>query len=244
MDARKNNLSLLIGGIGLVLQVAGLFVGIIQQDANPDVFPAVGIAICWLGAALLIVGLALYASAKGQHWAWGFMGLLSIIGLIILAALPDREHERKTLESMSVDATQPAIDDGPVLRCAGCGYILSGISASTCPECGRPYDASNLASMRVTDVDGRDWLDKDRIPWTARWSLICGLFSIVLVCTLFFNLVSALCGIGFGHHARHVIAGRPNMRRTSRVALAGLITSYIGLVLSIATVIFLITSIR
>ncbi len=43
-----------------------------------------------LGTVLLIIGLVYYAKAKGRHPAWGIMGLLSIIGLIVLALLKDR----------------------------------------------------------------------------------------------------------------------------------------------------------
>ncbi len=37
-----------------------------------------------------IYGLCCYAKGKGYHWAWGLLGLLNIIGLIILISFPDR----------------------------------------------------------------------------------------------------------------------------------------------------------
>jgi hypothetical protein len=42
------------------------------------------------GTVLLIIGLGYYARAKGHSGWWGMLGLLSCLGLIILAFLPDR----------------------------------------------------------------------------------------------------------------------------------------------------------
>jgi hypothetical protein len=49
-----------------------------------------------LGTCLLIAGLSCYARAKGRSGLWGAMGLLSIIGLIVLACLEDRNKAPKT----------------------------------------------------------------------------------------------------------------------------------------------------
>jgi predicted RNA-binding Zn-ribbon protein involved in translation (DUF1610 family) len=35
--------------------------------------------------------------------------------------------------------TRPAIHPNSANRCQGCGYVLDGISAERCPECGRVY---------------------------------------------------------------------------------------------------------
>lgn len=42
----------------------------------------------FVGGILVIVGLMQYAKMKGRHRAWGLLGLLSIIGLLILYFVP------------------------------------------------------------------------------------------------------------------------------------------------------------
>lgn len=48
-----------------------------------------GLLVTLVGTGLLIAGLAMYAKAKGRSPAWGLLGFLSIIGLIVLALLKD-----------------------------------------------------------------------------------------------------------------------------------------------------------
>jgi hypothetical protein len=42
------------------------------------------------GSALFIVALCYYAKAKGYNGSLGLLGLLSCVGLLIIALLPDR----------------------------------------------------------------------------------------------------------------------------------------------------------
>jgi hypothetical protein len=42
------------------------------------------------GSALFIVALCYYAKAKGYNGALGLLGMLSCLGLLIIALLPDR----------------------------------------------------------------------------------------------------------------------------------------------------------
>lgn len=76
----------MFGVPGIVLQFVGW---LMQGDTIPGGSP-LGLVVQVVGTVLLIVGLSFYARAKGHHPAWGLMGLLSIIGLIVLAVLPDR----------------------------------------------------------------------------------------------------------------------------------------------------------
>ncbi|HEV2972930.1 MAG TPA: hypothetical protein VGY55_23380 [Pirellulales bacterium] len=92
MIARYNSISLLAGVPGIILQIAGQVV----MRTNPS-HEAIGALVAIAGTALLMLGLAYYALAKGRNPAWCLMGLLSIIGIIVLACLKDlapdgREH--------------------------------------------------------------------------------------------------------------------------------------------------------
>ena len=66
------------------------------------------------GTALLIVGLSYYAKAKGHHPAYGLFGLLSLIGLIILACSTD-----KILDNEDVEQIKEKVTVGKCI-CYGC----------------------------------------------------------------------------------------------------------------------------
>lgn len=85
MIARYNNISLALGAPGLILQVAG---NVLMGSS-----PGLGGLLILGGTILLIAGLAYYAIAKGRSGWWGLCGLLSLIGLIILACLKDRSGD-------------------------------------------------------------------------------------------------------------------------------------------------------
>jgi hypothetical protein len=55
-------------------------------------FPAVGSVIAVLATLVLIVGLAFRAKDKGRSLAWGLCGLLSLVGVIIVAMLSNRAN--------------------------------------------------------------------------------------------------------------------------------------------------------
>lgn len=93
MDARLNRRSLALGIPGIILQAAGQFLPHIVGE-RPEHASAAVVGASWAmlitGGGLLILGLSWYAAAKGHSRAWGLMGLLSIIGLVVLLCLPDR----------------------------------------------------------------------------------------------------------------------------------------------------------
>jgi len=83
---RYNNISLALGVPGILLQ----FLGNVIASTNPDpVVGIFGVLILFTGTALLIAGLSYYAIGKGRSGWWGLCGLLSFLGLIILALLKD-----------------------------------------------------------------------------------------------------------------------------------------------------------
>ena len=81
MIAKYNKLSFVWAIPGLIIQVVG------RLNENP--------LIMLVGVVLIIVGLAYYAMAKGRTPAWGLMGFLSIIGLIVLACLKDLDKSEQ-----------------------------------------------------------------------------------------------------------------------------------------------------
>ena len=88
MIAHYNRRSLTLGIPGLFLQTAPIF-----HDAFPPhgqwVHVLTGLMVL-AGGVMLVVGLCYYALAKGYSKWLGLLGLLSCIGLIVLACLPDR----------------------------------------------------------------------------------------------------------------------------------------------------------
>lgn len=52
--------------------------------------------------------------------------------------------------------------------CEGCGYSLLGLSGSRCPECGKPYDPTELPFARIPWLHRRR-LGKVRAYWKTVW---------------------------------------------------------------------------
>ena len=50
----------------------------------------IGLAIRGIGSILFIIGCCFYAKGKGYNGAWGLLGLLSLIGLLILVCMKDK----------------------------------------------------------------------------------------------------------------------------------------------------------
>lgn len=77
---RMNTMSFVWGLPGLLLQTAGW----VMMDS----FGPLGGLLTLVGTTLLIIGLSYYARSRGHSWAFAFLGLLSCLGMIILAVLP------------------------------------------------------------------------------------------------------------------------------------------------------------
>ena len=143
--------------------------------------------------------------------------LLGIIGLIVLSTLPDRHEQRSRAQRINADITQPPDNYSVAFTCFGCGYTLNGVTTGGCPECGRPFDPANLATVMVNDraMDNKP-------PWTSRWSLICGILGFATFCIPVIGMIIPGLGVLFGHLALDTIKKRP--KKTDRgVAIAGLV---------------------
>ena len=80
-------------GLGLLLQLVGN-VCLGPEGAEPSVnLSIVGMALGLAGFVLFIWGCLSYSKGKGYHPGWGFLGLLSFFGLIILVLMPDRHKK-------------------------------------------------------------------------------------------------------------------------------------------------------
>jgi hypothetical protein len=88
MIARYNRLSFVYGVPGIVMQIAGNFMAGFGQGA----LASLGVFFMLFGTVLLMIGLAYYAKAKGQSWAWCAAAFLSILGLLLLLLLQDKSE--------------------------------------------------------------------------------------------------------------------------------------------------------
>jgi hypothetical protein len=111
MDKRLKNRSFLWGVPGILLFVFGWFL-LVNDFAEWHTGSSI-IQTNWhgwlkwpmvlLGSALVAAGMLYHLKGRHRHWAWVFLVLLGLPGLIVLLCLSDRElDDRELLE----------IDDG------------------------------------------------------------------------------------------------------------------------------------
>ncbi len=74
--------------IGFIVSIAGNAIKAIYHQPSPLFF--VGYLVFLIGYVAFIYGCVIYAKAKGYNWAFGLLGLLNFIGLIILMVLPNK----------------------------------------------------------------------------------------------------------------------------------------------------------
>jgi uncharacterized membrane protein HdeD (DUF308 family) len=83
-----NRMSFALGIPGIILQVCGLYAVAGLRNERAWIFILFGIG-------LFIWGLAYYARAKSRSPWWCLLGLLSLLGMIILAFIPDDSFEEE-----------------------------------------------------------------------------------------------------------------------------------------------------
>jgi hypothetical protein len=106
--SRLNLLSFAFALPGLVLLMASGALAAPGMEKNLAVLATVRL----LGALLFLIGMFFYARMRGRGWAWGFLGLLSCLGLLILYFLP--KHCRNCQTSASYRARDCAKCGAPV----------------------------------------------------------------------------------------------------------------------------------
>ena len=67
-----------------------ILLGIIAQVVGKMMSQDIGSLIALAGVVLFIIGCSYYAKGKGHHGAWGLLGLLSIVGLLVLVCMRDK----------------------------------------------------------------------------------------------------------------------------------------------------------
>jgi len=91
MIARYNRWSFVFGVPGITLQIVGqLMMMQVSQPGGPTDSTWFWFGAIVLGTVLLLIGLAYYAKAKGQSWAWCVAAFLSVLGLLLLLLLEDK----------------------------------------------------------------------------------------------------------------------------------------------------------
>ena len=83
MIKRYNNLSLVIAIPGIIIQVAAQ---LMMQGEQSNL----GLLVSLIGTVMVLIGFAYYAKAKGRNPLWCIVGVLSCLGLLIMALLKDK----------------------------------------------------------------------------------------------------------------------------------------------------------
>ena len=110
--------------IGFAAQV----IGVVAGDGGAGNF------IRLIGGVLIVVGCCFYAKSKGYNGAWGLLGLLSIIGLLILICMKDKEKELVRCTPSRVTFTCPNCHGGMEYN----GTLRPGQKVQ-CPHCRQTF---------------------------------------------------------------------------------------------------------
>jgi 4-hydroxybenzoate polyprenyltransferase len=77
--------------IGMDWRIVVQLCSYVMAPFVPNVFAAVLVVL--LGSGLFVWGCSCHAKGKGQHWAWGLLGFLSVFGLLVVLGLPDKHRD-------------------------------------------------------------------------------------------------------------------------------------------------------
>ena len=88
MSTQQKNKGLVFGIPGLILQIGCSSLSPKNGTHSDWFFPLAAGSL--IGLLLLIVGMRHYAKSKGYGSEWGLLGFFSLLGVLILIALPDK----------------------------------------------------------------------------------------------------------------------------------------------------------
>lgn len=80
---RKSNAGVLFG-----IMLSGIALALMTE---PDIY-ALGVGVGLVGFALFMWGCCNYSMSKGRHWIWGFLGLFTLPGLLLLMLIPKNKR--------------------------------------------------------------------------------------------------------------------------------------------------------
>ena len=106
---RKTNLFI---GFGLLVWTVGNWFRATSDASSLKLI--VGYGVVLVGVSIFIIGCSYYAKAKGHSRYLGLLGLLYVIGLIVLALLPDKHKNNSKnglsqFEKTSTEAPRPIL---------------------------------------------------------------------------------------------------------------------------------------
>lgn len=95
----KYKIAILLGG-GLLILFVSLISGLIfKNEAETALIGLILAIIGFIGSVAYLVGCWLYAKSKGYSGALGLILGLFIIGILILAVLPDKTKNNQKLQT-------------------------------------------------------------------------------------------------------------------------------------------------
>lgn len=94
MTTKYARLGLAFGLPGLLAQGTGhILTSVMSRSQSGLALAGFGVVLGAAGTVLLLVGMAFYAKAKGQHPAWAGLAFLSVIGVAVLVLLDDNSDD-------------------------------------------------------------------------------------------------------------------------------------------------------
>jgi len=111
------------------------------------------------------------------------------VGETVQARCPNSPLSRRKFDAMPQSLTIP-----PEARCLGCGYLLQGLPAHTCPECGRKFDPADPTTFdtRPPHWQRRRWIKRGL--WAAGVGLVYMAIGPRAVRTGSLAFTCAVCG--------------------------------------------------
>lgn len=88
-DVRMSNALMVVGILGKIGSRA------LASMENDGAF-AISLIVGVIGLGFWTGGTCFYARSKGLHWAWGFLGIISIVGLVILVSMSGQTTQKTT----------------------------------------------------------------------------------------------------------------------------------------------------